>query len=113
MPAAPLASASTSFRIGPDHPALPGHFPGAPLVPGVLLLAEGLHRLEVHTGRALACQRIERAKFLQPVAPGATVTATLSLDAAGKGNLNFYVAGTLVAQATLVTALPAGEPASA
>lgn len=28
----------TALRIGADHPCLPGHFPGRPVVPGVVLL---------------------------------------------------------------------------
>jgi 3-hydroxymyristoyl/3-hydroxydecanoyl-(acyl carrier protein) dehydratase len=110
MAAAAQINASTRFQIRSNHPALPGHFPGAPTVPGVLLLAEGLHQLETHCGRAFKCQRIERAKFLQPVAPGATITATLSLDAAGQGTLNLHVEKSLVAQATLTLSQAAGDP---
>lgn len=29
---------SVPLLIGPEHPAMPGHFPGHPLVPGVVLL---------------------------------------------------------------------------
>ena len=29
-----------SFRVEADHPALEGHFPGRPIVPGVVLLDE-------------------------------------------------------------------------
>lgn len=36
--------------IPPDHPALPGHFPGNPLVPGVLILAHVLAALAVARG---------------------------------------------------------------
>lgn len=35
-----------SFRIPPDHACLPGHFPGQPLVPGVLLLDHALRVIE-------------------------------------------------------------------
>ena len=106
-------SAHTQFRIAANHPALPGHFPGAPLVPGVLLLAEGLQHLESHCGRVFDCRRIERAKFLQPVAPEDTITASLSLDTAGKATIDFHVGKLLVAQAMLVISPPAHEPAHA
>lgn len=96
--------ASTTFCIDLDHPALPGHFPGAPVVPGVLLLAEGLHRLEVLTGAPLVCQRIESAKFLQTVAPGAAITAILAMTDSGRARVEFYVSGTLVAHVVLITA---------
>ena len=111
MAAAAPIHVSAHFQIDPDHPALPGHFPGAPIVPGALLLAEGLQQLATPCGRALACRRIERAKFLMPVAPGTTITATLQLDAGGHGNLDLQVGRALVAQATLVFLPPAHEPA--
>jgi 3-hydroxymyristoyl/3-hydroxydecanoyl-(acyl carrier protein) dehydratase len=101
--AAALANATTTFCIAVDHPALPGHFPGAPVVPGVLLLAEGLHRLELLTATPLQCQRIDSAKFLQPVAAGATITATLTITNSGQGSVEFYVAGTRVAHVALIT----------
>ena len=56
----------------PDHPAFAGHFPGFPVVPGVLLLDAMLHLQEQESGRAVAA--IASAKFLRPVAPGQTVT---------------------------------------
>ena len=34
------------LRIAADHPALAGHFPGFPIVPGVVLLDEALHAIE-------------------------------------------------------------------
>lgn len=52
-----------------QHPAFPGHFPGSPLVPGALLLAEALEAL----GLGGAGTRIVSAKFLHPVRPGERV----------------------------------------
>jgi len=103
----------TSFRIAANHPALAGHFPGAPVVPGVLLLAESLQQLEAQVGYALACRRLERAKFLRPVAPGETVSVRLDLDDTGKASLDLYVGDLLVAQAALLLSLPVLEPARA
>ena len=48
--------------IAADHPALPGHFPGDPIVPGVVLLDEVLSALP---GR----MNIPSAKFHAPLRP--------------------------------------------
>lgn len=46
-----------------DHPALPGHFPGRPVVPGVLILEAVIEAAPVEvTG-------VHSAKFLRPLAP--------------------------------------------
>jgi 3-hydroxymyristoyl/3-hydroxydecanoyl-(acyl carrier protein) dehydratase len=55
--------------IPPDHPALPGHFPGNPLVPGVLILGHVLAALARRAG-PLRITAIPQAKFLAPLAPG-------------------------------------------
>lgn len=106
-------TAHTRFCIAASHPALPGHFPGAPVVPGVLLLAAGLQQLETHCGRSFQCRRIVRAKFLQPVAPGDPISASLKLDVTGLASLDLHVGDLLVAQATLVFLPPTPEAARA
>lgn len=54
-----------TLRFPASHPAFPGHFPGAPVVPGALLLAAAL---AAH-GLGGAGTRIAAVKFLQPVGP--------------------------------------------
>ncbi|KGI76826.1 hydroxymyristoyl-ACP dehydratase [Oleiagrimonas soli] len=56
--------------MGADHPALPGHFPGRPLVPGVVLLDELAALLQRERGWRLA--RIVDAKFVAPLWPDRT-----------------------------------------
>lgn len=57
------------FVIGPDHPSLPGHFPGRPVVPGVVVLDRVVAALERAHG-PLPPLRLPQAKFLQPLLPG-------------------------------------------
>lgn len=66
------------FRVAPGHPALPGHFPGNPLVPGVVVLDRVAAALEA-TGAALA--GFAQVKFVAPLKPG--VDATVDVDAHG------------------------------
>ena len=57
------------FSIPPDHPSLPGHFPGRPIVPGVVLLDRVLEAIEATHG-PLGALRLPQVKFLQPLLPG-------------------------------------------
>jgi len=58
------------LTIAPDHPALAGHFPGMPVVPGVVLLDEALHAVGAALGADLSACRIASVKFISPVLPG-------------------------------------------
>jgi len=60
-----------TFVIPPDHPALPGHFPGNPIVPGVLVLEYVQRSLEARIG-PLRLTGLRQVKFLAPLAPGET-----------------------------------------
>ena len=56
-----------AFRVAASHPSLPGHFPGHPIVPGVLILDRVIERLRQRTGRDVA--RLPRVKFSAPLQP--------------------------------------------
>ncbi len=58
-----------SFVIDPSHPSLPGHFPGAPVVPGVVVLEQALAAIEAAHG-PLGALRMPQVKFVRPLLPG-------------------------------------------
>lgn len=64
------------FAIPHDHPCLPGHFPGRPLVPGVVLLDRVVATIEAAHG-PLGPLRLPQVKFLQPLLPGETARVEL------------------------------------
>jgi len=57
------------FIIPADHPSLPGHFPGHPIVPGVVLLDRVLDAIEA-SHAPLAALRLPQVKFLKTLLPG-------------------------------------------
>jgi 3-hydroxymyristoyl/3-hydroxydecanoyl-(acyl carrier protein) dehydratase len=77
MPGAPPMRPAGQFCVPPTHPSLPGHFPGHPVVPGVVLLDEILARLP--PGATLLT-----AKFTAPVLPGATIEIACRATAPGR-----------------------------
>ncbi len=79
-----------AFRIAADHPCLPGHFPGRPIVPGVLLLDRALQALAAET-RLPEPLRLSRVKFMGPLAPGEL--ATVLVDEPRNGRLAFACDG--------------------
>ena len=85
-----------SFSISPDHPALPGHFPGRPIVPGVLLLDAVLRAIAAREPGLLPPDRLARAKFVAPVLPGQEVALELGERRDGRIAFAGRVAGAVV-----------------
>jgi 3-hydroxymyristoyl/3-hydroxydecanoyl-(acyl carrier protein) dehydratase len=64
---------SLNIAIAADHPSFAGHFPGQPLLPGVVLVSEALRALlaDAESRELLGdSPRLASAKFLSPVLPG-------------------------------------------
>lgn len=59
--------------IAADHPAYAGHFPGRPILPGVVLLDAALQALAARHALPPTGQ-LRAAKFLSPVQPGEALT---------------------------------------
>lgn len=72
------AAFTAPLRIDAAHPALPGHFPGNPVVPGVVLLQRVAAALKQWRDRPMA--RFE-VKFLAPLLPGEEAIIELREDA--------------------------------
>ena len=71
------------LAIAKDHPAYEGHFPGRPLLPGVVLLAEAIAALK---GDGWS---VDNAKFLRPVEPG--MPLTLVEETLDNGTVRFEI----------------------
>ena len=76
----PVAPVSGTLIIAADHPAFAGHFPGNPMLPGVVLL-----ELILAAAGIAAIGGVTRLKFLRPVGPGERIDYTLTLTQAGAG----------------------------
>ena len=75
--------------ISADHPSLPGHFPGAPLVPGVVILDEVLAAFD-EWRKDCQVTGIRTVKFLVPLKPDELFTIHFSASEDGGGEVNFW-----------------------
>jgi 3-hydroxyacyl-[acyl-carrier-protein] dehydratase len=74
--------------IRADHPSLPGHFPGAPLVPGVIILDEVVAALD-EWRQDSQLNGIQNVKFLAPLKPEQPFTILLSATSKNAGEISF------------------------
>lgn len=86
-------SALLPLFIAPDHPAFAGHFPGHPIVPGVVLLDEALQCLASVEGLELVSLNVTVAKFLLPVRPGIALSLAFKRMAPGRYALEVLMGG--------------------
>ena len=87
-----------SWVIAADHPALAGHFPGQPVVPGVLLLDEALHAIALHYRLSPAQCELGQVKLLSPVSPGERLSLRHTRTPRGHIDFEVQTAGRVVAR---------------
>ncbi len=91
-----------------DHPCGAGHFPGNPIIPGALLLAEVLG--VIATQLALdGTWQVKNAKFPNPVRPGEQVEIDFSQSEPGTVRFEGAVAGNKVLSGAAYLSPFAGE----
>ncbi len=89
------------IHIAASHPALPGHFPGNPVVPGVVLLDRVGAAIERAWG--LRVKGLPQVKFLRPLLPDQE--AELVIENAGKSILfSITHAGATIANGSMESA---------
>ncbi|TMH30716.1 MAG: hypothetical protein E6H58_13650 [Betaproteobacteria bacterium] len=95
----PAGKRQFEFVVAADHPSLPGHFPGRPIVPGVLLLDRVLSGISARLQRPV--RTLQQVKFAAALLPDETARVEFE---APSDQLKFAVhvlrAGTRVTLAT-------------
>ena len=99
-----------SLRIDAAHPALPGHFPGNPLVPGVVLLERVAAALKAWRGSAVGKLEV---KFVRPLRPGESALIALNDEGARVRFEVTHAGGGVLVRGTLRATNPQGEAAMA
>ena len=108
---APAPGGAVTLLVAPDDPCLAGHFPGQPILPGVLLLDLLAAALRQAHPRAPGLV-LEAVKFTAPVRPGQTVALRWADTAPGRAAFHAEADGVrvLAGRAAWTPAAPGPPP---
>ena len=95
------------WTVPPDHPAFTGHFPGTPILPGVVLLDMALQIIAKTSGIALDLCEIGSVKFLSPARPGDELLIQHSISANGTIRFDILAGMRKIASGSIAPGAPA------
>lgn len=87
--------------ISGEHPSLAGHFPGHPIVPGVVLLREVMDTLRQGLGMPLFITGLPDVKFSAPLKPREVVTIRVEGETATRATFTCQVDSRLIASGSI------------
>lgn len=87
--------------IQSGHPALAGHFPNHPIVPGVVLLAEVFETLRLGASVPVRVTKLPVVKFSSPLQPGEALTIRVEEDDTTHAVFSCHVEGRPVASGSI------------
>ena len=82
---------TTHWTVPMDHPAFTGHFPGTPIVPGVVLLDVAINAIADTSDAVLDNCEISSVKFLSPANPGDELTIQYETSVNGADTIRFEI----------------------
>ena len=97
---------ATHWTVPLDHPAFAGHFPGTPILPGVVLLDTALQAIAKTSGIALDRCEISSVKFLSPVGPGDALVIQYEISASGTIRFDLMAGERKIASGSFVPGVP-------
>ena len=95
-----------TLTITSNHPALPGHFPGHPVVPGVLVLDEVIETLKHRFGDALVVTGLPAVKLSSPLKPEELLKITIESEESDTAAFTCRVGSRLIASGSIRFRLP-------
>ena len=96
------------LRVPPTLVHFAGHFPGLPILPGVVQVHWAMHLAAEHVPAVRTLASVDRLKFMAPVPPGAVLNLTLAHDAArGRVQFAYRLSGRECASGVIVYREPA------
>lgn len=97
----------TEYCVEPSHPSLVGHFPGNPVVPGVVIL-DAVVRALTKWQPGMGVAGFPNTKFVSPLLPGERLGIKIELREEAGAAFKCTVAERLVAQGKLKLQRKAG-----